>query len=179
MHMHPNGHADPSARRPDDETPEQRAARRRADSPGGPLGISEDLIAAVVHDFYGEIRRDPQLGPIFARAIPGDWGPHLDKMVRFWSSVLLGSGAYSGRPMPAHIRLEVPGGDGLQDAHFAHWLDLFRATLQRVCLPQPRGGEIAALFLDRAERIAESFKMGLRFHRGQTPDWLGPARSAG
>lgn len=160
------------------ETEAERAARRRALSPGAALGITEALIAEVVHDFYGQIRADPMLGPIFARAIPGDWGPHLQKMVLFWSSVLLGSGAYAGRPMPAHIRLEVPGGAGLEEAHFAHWLALFEATLARVCHGRPDGGAVAALFLDRAQRIAESFKLGISFHRGQAPGWLGPARSA-
>ena len=43
-----------------------------------PLGIgplSEDAIR-VVNRFYIKVRTDPELGPIFERAIPGDWGPH-------------------------------------------------------------------------------------------------------
>lgn len=160
-----------------EETEEQRAARRRQISPGAPLGVDEALIASVVHAFYDRIRRDEMLGPVFARAIPGDWGPHLAKMVDFWSSVLLATGRYDGRPMPAHIKVDMAEREArhaaLDDAHFQHWLLLFEATVTELCTPP-----VAALFMDRAQRIANSFLMGIRFQRGETPDWLGPARSA-
>ena len=48
-----------------------------------PLGIgplSEDAIRDLVNRFYIKVRTDPELGPIFERAIPGDWGPHLATM---------------------------------------------------------------------------------------------------
>ncbi|WP_291007671.1 group III truncated hemoglobin [Ferrovibrio sp.] len=154
-----------------------RIEHRRQLSPGAPLGVDEALIASVVHSFYDRIRRDEMLGPIFARAIPGDWGPHLAKMVDFWSSVLLATGRYDGRPMPAHIKLDIAERDSrheaIDEAHFQHWLRLFEATVTELC-PAPA----AALFMDRARRIAASFVMGIRFHRGETPDWLGPVRSA-
>ena len=45
--------------------------------------ISEDGIRRLVDAFYVKVRLDPELAPIFARAIPGDWQPHLTKMYAF------------------------------------------------------------------------------------------------
>lgn len=153
-----------------EETIEERAARRRAIAPGTAVNVSEDLIRQVVHAFYDRIRADAMLGPIFGRVIRAEaWDTHLAKMCDFWSSVLLMTGRYSGRPMPAHIRI------GELDApHFSHWLALFGATVDDLCEP-----DAAALFKDRAQKIADSLLMGVRYARGQEPDWLGPAQSAG
>ncbi len=54
--------------------------------------LSEAVLTDLVHRFYGKVRLDPVLGPIFADRI-GDWEPHLEKMVDFWSSVALMSDA--------------------------------------------------------------------------------------
>lgn len=153
----------------DDITFEQRQARRAALAPGTAAGVTEAMIRAVVHGFYGRIRDDALLGPIFAGVIGSgeNWDRHLGKMCDFWSSVLLMTGRYEGRPMPAHIRIP-----GLDAAHFGHWLALFRATVSELCPPAA-----AALFADRAEKIAASLLQGVRFARGEMPDWLGPAKS--
>ncbi len=45
-------------------------------SPGASVGIDEAMIRDVVHAFYGRIREDALLGPIFGRAI-ADWDRHL------------------------------------------------------------------------------------------------------
>src|SRR3546814_11064368 len=45
----------------------------------------------VVHNFYGRVRDDTELGPVFDDAI-SDWPHHLGKMVDFWSSVMLTTG---------------------------------------------------------------------------------------
>ena len=62
--------------------------------------ISEEDIAGLVPVFYGRVRKDPMLGPIFNGAIE-DWPEHIEKLRAFWSSVMLGSGRYKGQPMPA------------------------------------------------------------------------------
>src|SRR3546814_9134761 len=87
----------------------------------------------------------------------------------FWSSVLLMTGRYDGRPMPAHIRIRVAEGMGLDQAHFDRWFGLFRDTVRELCPPGA-----AALFEDRARRIAASLLQGVQFARGELPDWLGP-----
>lgn len=85
--------------------------------------ISEDSIRRLVDAFYVKVRLDPELAPIFARAIPGDWQPHLTKMYAFWSSVMLTTGRYKGNPVVKHlvipdIRLHL----------FERWLTLFDET---------------------------------------------------
>jgi hypothetical protein len=52
---------------------------------------------------YAKVRADSELGPIFKRAIPGDWGPHLATMHDFWSSIMLTSGRYKGNPVAVHL----------------------------------------------------------------------------
>lgn len=115
--------------------------------------ITEDLIHELVHTFYAKVRADAQLGPIFDKAIGNDWDPHLEKMCTFWSSVMRMTGRYKGKPMIAHVRQKT-----IRPAHFSHWLDLFTETAQEVC-----GAEVGALFVGRAERIAESLQLGMFF----------------
>ena len=115
--------------------------------------VDRAFIGALVRDFYGRVRSDARLGPIFAAVIREDWGPHLEKMTDFWCSVILKNGAYSGRPVPAHLKLKQ-----VREADFDIWLRLFRETADSRCPP-----EIAAVFVDRAERIARSLKLAMFF----------------
>ena len=139
--------------------PEPARSARLAISPGYPLGVTEEMIETLVRAFYGKVLADETLGPIFAARI-ADWEPHLRKMFDFWSSVTLMSGRYHGAPMPAHARIAEIGPD-----HFARWLELFAETAAEVCPP-----EAAALFVDRAHRIAQSLQMGIAFTRGELPE---------
>ena len=69
------------------------------------------MIRRLVHGFYDRVRADTELGPIFAERIAdGDWPAHLERLVAFWSSVMLLSGGYHGRPMQAHAPLPIGPG---------------------------------------------------------------------
>lgn len=117
--------------------------------------VDRAFIARLVRSFYVRVRADARLGPIFARHITGDWDPHLEKMTDFWCSVVLKTGAYKGRSVPAHLKLEeVVEGD------FEIWLGLFRETARELCEP-----EVAAAFIDRAERLTQSLKLAMFFRR--------------
>lgn len=121
--------------------------------------LDEEMVRAVVHGFYDRIREDELLGPIFySRIAPEAWPHHLAKMCDFWSATLLRTSRYGGRPLPPH--LAIPG---LGEAHFRRWLTLFRATVRELCPP-----EVAALFMDRALRIAHSFRLAVAFSRGES-----------
>ena len=120
-------------------------------------GLDELVLRDLVHSFYGKIRRDAVLGPIFAARI-ADWGPHLERMVAFWSSVALMTGRYHGRPVPAHTPLPI------DRAHFQRWLGLFRETADEVCTPSG-----ALHVIERAERIARSLDMAVEAARA-APD---------
>jgi hemoglobin len=115
--------------------------------------ITEEAIIRLVDGFYADIRRDAVLGPIFERAIGGNWPAHLDTMYRFWSSVMLTSGRYKGNPMAVHL-----GVAGIEPALFQHWLALFEAKAAELFAP-----ETAAAFAGKARRIAESLKLALFF----------------
>lgn len=112
-------------------------------------GLDEAILHNLVHRFYDKVRADEVLGPIFAARIT-DWGPHLERMVAFWSSVALMTGRYHGAPVLAHATLPVTW------AHFSRWLDLFRQTATEVCPPAG-----AAHVIERAERIARSLHMAV------------------
>jgi hemoglobin len=120
--------------------------------------VSESAIARLVDEFYRRVRMDPKLAPIFERASPGDWGPHLATMRDFWSSVMLTSGRYKGIPVARHLELE-----GLEPDLFDHWLGLFAETCRDLF-----NGELAALFSAKARRIAASLELAL-FYRPDRP----------
>jgi len=120
--------------------------------------ISEDGICRLVDAFYVKIRVDPELGPIFARAIPGDWQPHLNKMYAFWSSVMLTSGRYKGNPVAKHLSVE-----GIELKLFERWLALFDETCRELF-----DDRLSDEFRAKAVRIAESLKLAL-FYRPDQP----------
>jgi hemoglobin len=120
--------------------------------------VSEDAIRQLVDAFYAKVRIDPELAPIFERAIPGDWQPHLRKMYAFWSSVMLTTGRYKGNPVAKH--LAIPG---IQPHLFQRWLGLFNETCREL-FDDP----VSAEFRAKAERIAESLKLAL-FYRPDRP----------
>ena len=125
-------------------------------APGIDAGVTEAMIRDLVHQFYARVRQDELLGPIFNGTVD-DWDAHLEKLCGFWSSVTLMTGRYKGAPMQAHAAIPDISG-----AHFDHWLELFRDTAANVCPP-----DAAALFIDRANRIARSLELGIALHRGQ------------
>lgn len=128
----------------------------RPDAPAS--HIDEAMIRTLVDTFYEVVRDDPMLGPIFGRHV-ADWSLHLPKMYDFWSTVVLRTGRYAGRPLDAHQRLP-----GLTAAHFARWLDLWRDTVARVVPEASRPS-----FVVPAERMAANMSAALL--RG------GPAKS--
>jgi hemoglobin len=124
-------------------------------------GIDESMIAALVTAFYAQVRQDPLIGPIFEERVE-DWDLHLEKLCAFWSSVMLMTGRYHGRPMQVHMPLPVG------NEHFDRWLALFETTARAICPPQA-----AAHFIERAHRIADSLELGIASQRGEikTPRW--------
>ncbi len=116
------------------------------------------MIRELVHAFYGRVRLDPELGPIFNGAVE-DWDEHLAKLCDFWSSVLLMTARFKGRPMAAHA--QVPA---IQPAHFAHWLALFETTARELW-PAPA----ADLVVEKSQMIGRSLQLGLAVSRGELP----------
>ncbi|WP_295805833.1 group III truncated hemoglobin [uncultured Nitratireductor sp.] len=137
------------------------SARPRPDEPLTDPAVDRAFIGRLVREFYRRVRSDARLGPIFAGEIKDDWEPHLEKMTDFWCAVMLKDGSYHGRPVPAHVKL-----NSVVEADFDIWLDLFRQTVADLCTPA-----VAAVFVERAERIAKSLKLAMFF---RLPAALGP-----
>jgi hemoglobin len=150
----------PASARPDDEQVERHhahalkaRAEKRAHAEG--IGVDDDFVSSFVEAFYSQIRKDDLLGPIFAAKIH-DWDDHLGRMKKFWRSVLFSSGEYAGNPMIKHVAIP-----DLDKDHFAHWLELFYATLRDL------GGndEAVGLVGERARMIADSLLTGIAMQR--------------
>ena len=139
------------------ETPSEGAARRAriVSDVVSRTGIDEAMIERLVREFYGRARRDALIGPIFETHVP-DWEDHIARICDFWSSVVLMTGRYHGQPMAVHLPLPVGG------PQFARWLEIFTETANELCPPAA-----AALFIERAQRIAESLRLGIAAHKGE------------
>jgi hemoglobin len=116
--------------------------------------LSEEAIKTVLDRFYSDVRSDPELGPVFARAIADDeWPAHMTRIQDFWSAVMLKSGRYRGNPLQIHREIE-----GLEPKLFEQWLALFDRACRDMLAP-----DIAEAMHWRAVQIAESLNAGLFF----------------
>jgi hemoglobin len=117
---------------------------------------SREQVVHLVHTFYGEVRKDELIGPIFDEAIT-DWPLHLEKMVSFWASTLLGEGSYRGEPFPKHLPLPIGR------KHFDRWLQLFDAVLHKEFK-----GEKTEEASQRARTIGQIFALKIHHLRGES-----------
>ena len=83
-----------------------------------------DDIKLLVDSFYGRVREDSQLKDIFNERIQDRWPQHLEKMYRFWQTVLLEEHTYYGSPFVPHAKLPV------ELEHFERWIELFGETVE-------------------------------------------------
>jgi hemoglobin len=61
--------------------------------------LNLDDVKLVVDCFYGKVRQDEQLKDVFNNVIQDRWPAHLEKMYRFWQTVLLDEHTYHGSPV--------------------------------------------------------------------------------
>lgn len=117
------------------------------------LGGRTRLLNLVRH-FYADVRQHREIGPIFTAQIH-DWPAHLEKIADFWSGATGGPARYSG-PMPfKHVSL------GLEEKHFAAWLDLWQRNCRNQ-LPSTEAEQLVA--------IAEAIGVRLRQIIAQNTD---------
>lgn len=111
-------------------------------------------IVLLVDTFYGKVRQDELLSPIFNAVIKNKWPEHLAKMYRFWGSVLLSEKSYRGNPFMPHSILPI------EKKHFDRWLKLFHQTLQ-----ENFTGRISEEAVWRSGKMAEMFQLNLEYLR--------------
>ncbi len=80
-------------------------------------------IQLMVDTFYERIRSNELLSPIFKDRIENKWPEHLEKMYRFWQTILLKEHTYIGAPFPPHATMPI------EEIHFTTWVKLFTATV--------------------------------------------------
>lgn len=88
--------------------------------------LTLDDIKLLVDTFYNRVRDNELLAPIFNERIQDAWPHHLEKMYRFWQTVLLEEHTYLGSPFPPHAKLPV------EHEHFETWLSLFNQTVDEL-----------------------------------------------
>ncbi|MDB5961081.1 MAG: globin-like protein [Massilia sp.] len=128
------------------------------------LPLDRDTITLFVANFYGAIRQDRELGPIFDARIGDHWQEHLARLAEFWSTVMLGTREYKGNVFGKHMVLSE-----IEPHHFARWLALFEANAAALFAP-----DTCTELMTTARRIAASLQLGLSGERaavdaGPTP----------
>ncbi len=111
-------------------------------------------IKSMVDTFYGKVRQDELLGGIFDGIIQDRWPEHLEKMYRFWQTVLLEEHTYYGSPFPPHLRMPVT------EVHFERWKSLFNETVDALF-----DGEKAERAKWQGSRMAEMFLSKINYFR--------------
>lgn len=120
---------------------------------GNNAQISEDQLTILIPRFYSRVGDDALIGPVFNTAID-DWNHHLEKLIAFWSSVMLTSGRYKGNPVAAHLK-HLPM---ITPPMFDRWLALWTEVTDELLSP-----EAAIALQNKAARIAESLNLALYF----------------
>jgi len=112
---------------------------------------SIDDVKLLVNTFYQKVRENELLGPIFNSVIKDRWPEHLEKMYRFWQTVLLEDHTYFGSPFPPHAMLPV------EKKHFDTWLGLWQGTIDSFFAGEKaneakwRGDKMAVMFLSKID----------------------------
>lgn len=115
-------------------------------------------IKTLVDNFYTRVRGDEKLAPIFNDKIGDQWSVHLEKMYRFWQTVLLNEHTYSGSPFLPHAQLPV------DESHFKLWIQLFTETIE-----EHFAGEKANEAVERASNMAIMFQSKIAYYQNKQP----------
>lgn len=123
------------------------------------ISTKED-IKLLIDTFYGTVRQDELLGPIFNERIKDKWPEHLEKLHSFWQMVLFQEPTYQGRPFPPHAELPI------DRSHFQRWMEIFNSTLDSLF-----AGDKANEAKWKAGKMAEMFRSKIEYFRstGQKP----------
>ena len=114
-------------------------------------------VKTLVNTFYAKVREDDLLKDIFNNVIDNRWTEHLEKLSRFWQTVLLEEHTYYGSPFLPHAKLPV------DKAHFTQWLHLFHSTIDELFC-----GKNADRAKWQSERMAEMFLSKIQYYNNNS-----------
>lgn len=106
-------------------------------------------IQLLVDDFYGRVREHDMLKDIFNDVLQDRWPHHIEKMYKFWQTILLGEHTYQGTPFLPHAQLPV------EEEHFDEWIITFNKTVDdhfqgtRAEKAKWQGARMAQMFLSK------------------------------
>lgn len=116
-------------------------------------------VKLLVETFYGKIREDDVLGPIFNLIIK-DWKGHFELLTDFWETQLFLKRKYHGNPVTAHQEVDDKMDHSITPEHFGLWLNLWFATIDELF-----EGETAWIAKNRAQKMSTMLFMQIYQHR--------------
>lgn len=124
---------------------------------------NRDDVQLLVETFYGKVRKDKVLGPIF-NGIITDWKSHLSLLTDFWETQLFLKRKYYGNPVTAHQEVDDKLDHAITSEHFGLWLNLWFATIDELF-----EGETAWIAKNRAQKMSTMLFMQIYQHRNSAP----------
>lgn len=113
-------------------------------------------VQLLVNSFYAKVREDDMLKDIFNNVIQDRWDIHLEKMYRFWQTILFDEHTYSGAPFPPHARMPI------DESHFIIWVQNWTGTVDEFFSgpvaeeAKKRGTLMAAIFNSKLEYFKQN-----------------------
>ncbi|MBT2162603.1 group III truncated hemoglobin [Zobellia barbeyronii] len=123
---------------------------------------TRDDVQLLVETFYGKIREDKILGPIF-NGIITDWEAHLKLLTDFWETQLFLKRIYQGNPVTAHQEVDDKTNHSITSEHFGLWLNHWFATIDELF-----EGDKAWIAKNRAQKMSTMLFMQMFQHRSRT-----------
>jgi hemoglobin len=111
-------------------------------------------IKLLVDSFYAHVRKDDLLKTIFEETIGDHWDAHLERMYRFWQSMLFDQHTYQGNPLLMHLKLPI------EKPHYGRWIALFNATVD-----EHFAGTIANLAKKKAAYVIAVFEAKISYYQ--------------
>tara|TARA_R110002051_G_scaffold48308_2_gene95371 strand:- start:124370 stop:124759 length:390 start_codon:yes stop_codon:yes gene_type:complete len=119
-------------------------------------------VQLLVHTFYGRIRKDTMLGPIF-NGIISDWETHLELLTDFWETQLFLKRKYLGNPVTTHQEVDDKTNGTITTEHFGVWLNHWFATIDELF-----EGEVSWIAKNRAQKMSTMLFMQMYQHRNRS-----------
>lgn len=105
-------------------------------------------VELLINTFYGAIREEEVLGPIFNKIIE-DWDHHLALLADFWETNLFFVSKYKGNPAKVHQQVDEKVGGTITQDHFFRWITLWTKTVDSLF-----EGERANIAKQRARKMS-------------------------
>ncbi|RYG43315.1 MAG: group III truncated hemoglobin [Chitinophagaceae bacterium] len=127
---------------------------------------NRDDISFLVNSFYGKIRNDELLGPIFNGHIEEErWPEHLSKLTDFWETNLFGVIKFKGSPTQKHIQVDRNLNYTIEQRHFGRWIQLWFETIDELFT-----GEVADRAKNAARKMSTGQYMAMWYQRPENMD---------